>query len=100
MVNLTTEVLLEAGYNSTDALVQDWALMIALSKVEQYQAECEFLENKYHTTFAKLEHLAHREKGSESFQQEEDLEDWEFAQQALSWWQARVTELVHATANA
>ena len=98
-MSVATEVLLEAGYNSADELVQDWALMIALSKIEQYQAECEFFEKKYGAKFNNIEQLVHQEKGIESFQQEEDLEDWEFSQQALEWWQMRVKELGNATAN-
>ena len=98
-MSATTEVLLESGYNSADELVQDWALMIALSKIEQYQAECEFFEKKYGAKFNNIEQLVHQEKGIESFQQEEDLEDWEFSQQALEWWQMRVKELGNATAN-
>lgn len=99
-MSATTEVLLEAGYSSADELVQDWALMIAMSKIEQYQAECEFFEKKYGAKFNDVEQLAHKAKGTESFKQEDDLEDWEFAKQALGWWQTQVKELGNAAANA
>ena len=99
-MSATTEVLLESGYNSADELVQDWVLMIALSKIEQYQAECEFFEKKYGAKFNDVEQQAHKETGAESFQQEEDLEDWEFANKALGWWQTQVKELGNVAANA
>ncbi|GAB4438304.1 MAG: hypothetical protein Kow0031_20180 [Anaerolineae bacterium] len=97
-MTVVADILAEAGYGSSDALMHDWALMIALSKIEQFQAECDFFSRKYNTKFETLEQLAHQEKGSESFEQEEDLEDWEFALRALEWWQARLEEL-HAAAN-
>ena len=97
-MTVVTNILAEAGYGSTEALMHDWALMIALSKMEQFQAECDFFAKKYGSTFEALEQLAHAQKGSESFEQEDDLEDWEFALQALAWWQARIEEL-HAAAN-
>ena len=91
-----TELLLEEGYNSTDELVRDWALMIALSRLEQYRAECEFFEKKHNTSFEQFERVAHQKKGHEDFEQEEDIEDWEFSANALRWWQAKVEELRNA----
>ena len=98
-MTVLTEVLLEEGYNSTDELVRDWALMMALSRQEQYRAECEFFERKHHKSFEQFERLAHQKKGHEDFEQEEDIEDWEFSTTALKWWQARVEELRDAASN-
>ncbi len=84
-----TEVLLEQGYDSSEELIRDWSLMVALSRLEQYQAEYEFFERKYNMSLEKLEYLAHEQKGQEDFEQEEDLDDWEFSVQALKWWQAK-----------
>ncbi len=94
-----TEVLFEEGYDSSEELIRDWTLMMALSRLEQYQAECEFFERKYNMTLEEFEHLAHEQKGQEDFEQEEDIEDWEFSAQALNWWQAKVEEL-HRAADA
>ncbi len=92
-MTVLTEVLLEEGYNSTDELARDWALMVALSRLEQYQAECDFFKKKYHMSLEQFEHLAHQKKGHEDFEQEADIEDWEFSTNALKWWQARVEKL-------
>jgi hypothetical protein len=44
------EVLLREGYGSPHALIKDWVLIVALSKVEQYRAECDFFQKKYGMT--------------------------------------------------
>jgi len=88
-----TEVLLNAGYHSTDELLQGWALMVALSKLDQYRAECEFFANKYQQSYAEFAQRVHGQTGREDFEQEEDLEDWDFAFHALNWWKTKVEEL-------
>ena len=92
-MNATTQVLLEDGYRSMDDVFRGWALMTAMSKLEQYRAECESLAKKHGRTLAEFESAAHAVKGREDFDTEDDLEDWEFAAQALVWWQAKIEEL-------
>ncbi|NJN99398.1 MAG: hypothetical protein HC875_37530 [Anaerolineales bacterium] len=98
-MTVLSEVLLEEGYHSTDELARDWALMVALARLEQYQAECEFFEKKYNLPWEQFDRLVHREKGHEDFEQEEDIEDWEFSANALKWWQAKVEELGYAAGD-
>ena len=98
-MNATTQVLLEDGYRSTDEVFRGWALMTAMSKLEQYRAECESLAKKHGQTLADFERSAHAVKGREDFGAEEDLEDWEFAAQALAWWQAKIEELRGAASS-
>ncbi len=88
-----TQVLLEEGYRSTDELFWGWALMAAMSKLEQYQGECEFFRNKYRLSFEEFERTVHAGTGQENFAREQDLEDWEFAIHAREWWRSRVAEL-------
>jgi hypothetical protein len=95
-MTILTDVLRQEGYTSACDLLHDWALMTALSCLDQYRAECEAFETKYHMSLDEFERLAHRQKGVEDFQQEEDIEDWEFCASALKWWQARVQELRRA----
>jgi hypothetical protein len=40
-----------------------------------------------------FENEIHAQKGFEDFQQEGDLEDWEFACKALSWWEDKFREI-------
>jgi hypothetical protein len=93
VMTAATQVLLEEGYRSTEELLRGWALMTAMSRLEQYRAESELFEKKYLSTLAEVERATHSTKGQESFEREEDLEDWEFAEKALAWWQSRVEEL-------
>ena len=89
----TTEVLLKAGYGSAEEVFQGWALMEAMSRMEQYRAECERFEQKYQQAFEKFQQRVCRQRGQEDFDEEADLEDWAFARSALKWWQSKVEEL-------
>lgn len=95
-MTVLSDVLRQEGYSSARDLLRDWALMTALSRLDQYGAQCEAFEAKYHMSLDELERLAHRKKGAEDFQREEDIEDWEFCASALNWWQAKVQELRRA----
>ena len=91
------DLISKEGYSSANEVIQDWVLMVALSKVEQYKAECEFFSNKYQMKLEEFEVSLHKEKGKEDFQKEEDLDDWEFALHALKWWGKKVKRLQIAT---
>jgi hypothetical protein len=91
--NLVEEVLLKEGYRSSDDFMRDWALILALSKQDQYSAEIDFFEKKYRMKFKEFDSLLHGEKGKEDFQKEEDAEDWEFSLNALRWWKEKIREL-------
>lgn len=93
MIATTTRVLLEEGYRSTDEIFRGWALMTAMARVEHYQAECELFQKKYEQSLAELERATHSMPGQEDFAVEDDLDDWEFADRALAWWQSKVKEL-------
>ena len=43
-MNILKEVLFKEGYGSPDELIRDWALIMALSKLEQYKAESDFFK--------------------------------------------------------
>ena len=92
-MNTYTQVLLEEGYTSADELFRGWALLTALSRVDQYRAECERFEGKYGVSLAEFERSLHAEQGREDFEKEDDLADWMFATAALKWWEAKVEEL-------
>ena len=91
------EVLLREGYGSPQTLIKDWALIAALSRVEQYRAECDFFQNKHGMTMEEFESHLHKEKGREDFEKEDDLNDWEFSFNALSWWEQKIREIQDAT---
>jgi hypothetical protein len=97
--NAAHEVLLKEGYVSSDSFVNDYALIIAISKIDRYKAECDFFREKYGMNAGDLESVLHKVKGEEDFEKEEDLEDWEFALDALKWWQQKADELKASSAG-
>jgi hypothetical protein len=94
--NIVKDILLEDGYSSSDDFLKDWASFAALSRIEQYRSEKECFEERYGMSLQSFENELHAQKGFEDFQQEGDLEDWEFACKALSWWEDKFRELQRA----
>jgi len=92
-MDVLKEILLKEGYVSPHALTKDWALIVALSRVEQYRAECDFFQKKYGLTMEDFESHLHGERGSENFEKEDDINDWEFCLDALKWWKQKVKEI-------
>ena len=45
-MSILEEVLLKEGYGSKEEIIRDWALVVALSKLEKYKAESDFFEKK------------------------------------------------------
>jgi len=91
--NIAREILFKEGYTSSESFIRDSALIIALSKIDQYKAECDSFKGKYGIEMEELKAALHKNKGSEDFEKEENLEDWEFAVQAVRWWQEKADEL-------
>jgi hypothetical protein len=93
---IINEILFEDGYLSTEDVLKDWSVMIALSRVDQFRAEKESFENKYKKSFDSYEKDLRAVKGKENFEKESDLEDWEFACKSLSWWEDKLRTLRNA----
>jgi hypothetical protein len=87
------EVLFREGYGTPNALVKDWALLVALSRVDQYRAERDFFQKKYGMTIEEFEFYLHGDRGSENFDEEDDINDWEYSLKALKWWEKMVKDL-------
>jgi hypothetical protein len=87
------EILSKVGYTSAEHFVRDSALLIALSKIDQYKAECDLFRERYGMELEELEATLRKTRGMEDFGKEEDLEDWEFAFSAVKWWQEKADEL-------
>jgi len=93
---IINEILFEDGYLSSDDVLKDWSVMIALSRIDQFRAEKESFENKHKKSFDSYEKNLHAVKGKEDFEKENDLEDWEFAGKALIWWEEKLQALRNA----
>lgn len=92
-MKIKESILAEQGYTSDQAMLRDYYLLHALSKVEQYRSECEFFEDRYQMKLHEFEKSLHRTKGNEDFDKENDCEDWEFAYNALKYWKQKVKEI-------
>ena len=87
------EVLFSEGYDSPSALIRDWALIVSLSRVEQYRSECDFFQNKYGMTMEDFESHLNEERGHEDFEKEDDMAACQFSLEALKWWEEKVKNL-------
>ncbi len=97
-MNKYKTILKEIGYESEDSALRDIALFQSLFKLDQYKAECEFYKKKYGKSYLALKKEVRRKKGMEDFQLENDLEDWQFAVNAIKWWSGKIRELKSAKA--
>ena len=89
-------IIIEEGYPSFEKMLEDVYFLNTLSKKEHYKAEVEFFENKYGVKLYEFKKKLHSVKGKEDFIKEEDLEDWEFAVNALKWWTKKAKEFKNA----
>ena len=85
-MTIKERMVVEDVYSSPETLLKDVYFLNSLSKIEQYKAEVEFFEKKYGVRFAEFRKNIRKTKGREDFTIEEDMEDWEFAVNALEWW--------------
>ncbi len=86
------EILQTEGFESAQSLAESWALMVALSKIDEYRAEIERFEQKYGMPFEQYQQKIEF-AGGEDFEKEDDFDDWVFARSALESWHRRVKEL-------
>lgn len=81
------------GITRQDAL-KEVSLLIALSKRDKYEMECQKFKRKYKLNFSELERKIHSKKNHEIYEIENDLDDWEFARSSSKWWNQRIEELL------
>lgn len=93
-----TEALAAGGFPSLEAAAWQVSLMVALSKVSAYERECEAFRRKYDQPLEDFRRDVETMSNREDFRMDDDLADWEFAEQALEHWQKRVEILRHAIA--
>ena len=89
------EILTQAGETEADAL-REHAVLLSLSKVSRYEAECSRFQSKYCEAFDVFRDRVKGMQDAEDFQLEDDLMDWEFAHVSLQWWNSRVEDLRNA----
>lgn len=85
--------LAEGGFSSEKDATRELSLMIALSKVSRYERECSKFRTKYGQSLEEFQRNTVSINGVEVFEQEDDVMDWEFAENALTLWQRRLEVL-------
>lgn len=90
-------ILEKSGEVDRKNLLKEMSLLIALSKKDKYQLECQKFEQKYGADFHAFEKELHTVKNQEDYQKENDLDDWEFALASLNWWEQRIEELINVS---
>ncbi len=89
------EILTRAGETEAGAL-REHAVLLSLSKLSHYEAECRRFEKKYSDSFEPFHARVRAIQGEEDFEVEDDLIDWEYAHRSREWWACRVEELRNA----
>jgi hypothetical protein len=93
-----TQVLSADGFTTPEAAVWEVSLTVALAKVSQYERECSRFQQRYGESLKSVKEQVETTTGTEDFAREDDLADWEFAEQALALWKGRVEVLRRAGA--
>ncbi len=84
------QVLSAGGFATSEAAAWEVSLTVALAKVSHYERECEGFCHKYGESLESFQKRVEAMTGTEDFTMEDDLADWEFAEQALELWHKRV----------
>jgi hypothetical protein len=86
------ELLQKEGVTEAEAL-REQAVLIALSRVSRYEAECAAFERKYGVSLAQHKACSEALRDREDFAADDDLLDWEYADSALRWWREKSAEV-------
>ena len=92
------QVLSAGGFTTPEAAAWEVSLTIALAKVSQYERECGRFRQQYGVSLESLQKRVENTIGMEDFTVEDNLADWEFAEQALALWKTRAEVLRRAVA--
>jgi hypothetical protein len=90
-----TEILQQVG-TPPSAVLKDHVTLLALSKLNRYEAECSQFEAKYQEPLSSLRRRLQSMTNQEDFAADDDLADWEFADRAVQWWRETLVALRHA----
>jgi len=87
-----TEILEKTGQTETMVL-REHAILTILTKLSRYESECALLEKKYGVSLDTFRKRLEQKMNSESFVEEDDFLDWEYADSARNWWSQKMKEM-------
>ncbi len=78
---------------SPNNILVEYVMSQIYGKIDKYNSENIFFENKYNSSFEKFKLKVERMSEEEDFQLEDDLNDWEFAFDNKNYWELKLSEL-------
>ena len=86
------DILEKTGQTETMVL-REHAILTILTKLSRYESECALFEKKYGVSLEFFRNQLEQKMNSESFMEEDDFMDWEYADSARNWWCLKMTML-------
>ena len=86
------DILEKTGQTETMVL-REHAILTILTKLSRFESECALFEKKYGSSLESFRNRLKQKMNSESFAEEDDLLDWEYADSARNWWNLKMKEL-------
>lgn len=86
------EILEKTGLTETMVL-REHAILTILTKLSRYESECALLEKKYGVSLESFRNRLEQKIYSESYMEEDDFMDWEYADSARNWWRLKMKDL-------
>ena len=92
-LNSIQEILKKENLGSLEEVLLNHSLLLVLTKRDEYELECQKFKQKYQMNFETFKMHIGEKKNEEEFEKDDDLMDWEFAEEALLWWKQKIEEL-------
>lgn len=87
-----SEILEKTGQTETMVL-REHVILTILTKLSRYESECTLFEKKYGASLESFRRRLEQSINSESFMEEDDFLDWEYADSARNWWRLKMKEI-------
>ena len=78
---------------SSELLLKNYALDFSLSKFQKYDAEMKLFKKKYDCSFKNFKKKVAVMENDENIEWEDDLKDWEFAEEKFRLWRTKIRDL-------
>ncbi len=77
-------------------ILKNYALDMVMAKIQKYEAESKKFAKQYQTTFYRFKKKVESMRETENFRWDEDLLDWQFAEENLKFWKQVLKNLKRA----
>jgi len=87
------EGIYEKTEQTETMVLREHAILTIHTKLSRYESECALFEKKYGVSLESFRNRLEQKMNSESFMEEDDFLDWEYADSAMNWWRLKMKEL-------